>query len=425
MDKRLDQDALTPHALLIAFHFPPVKVSSGVQRTLAFSRYLADYGWQATVLSAHPRAFPATSNDQLHDVPASVDVVRAPAWDTSRHLSFRGRYVSWMALPDRWISWWVGGVFQALRLVRKKQAKVVWSTYPIATAHLIGWGVQKLTGLPWVADFRDSMVDAVYPAPGSLQRRCHQWIERRVVRDCQVAVFTTPSAVAMYQQRYPNQPADKFICLPNGYNEAIFAEVLAQVSTEKTSKACLTLVHSGVLYPSERDPLPFFNAIAQLKNSGVIASGQVEIVLRATGHDALYQPALERLDIADIVHLAPAIDYREALTEMLDADGLLIFQAANCNHQIPAKLYEYFRAQRPVFALTDSAGDTAATLQAAGLNDIASLDDQQAIAIKLQIWLDAIAKGQAATADPEVAMRYSRQSLTATLARVFTRVAGN
>ena len=38
---------------------------------------------------------------------------------------------------------------------------------------------------------------------------------------------------------------------------------------------------------------------------------------------------------------------------MLRADGLLILQAANCNEQIPAKLYKYLRARRPIVALTD------------------------------------------------------------------------
>ena len=57
-----------------------------------------------------------------------------------------------------------------------------------------------------------------------------------------------------------------------------------------------------------------------------------------------------------------------ALAEQLAADGLLLFQAANCNHQIPAKLYEYLRAGRPILALTDAAGNTAATLRGAPLN---------------------------------------------------------
>jgi hypothetical protein len=64
-----------------------------------------------------------------------------------------------------------------------------------------------------------------------------------------------------------------------------------------------------------------------------------------------------------VVLLAPALPYREALRETMDVDGLLVFQAANCNHQIPTKIYEYFRTRRPILALTDPSGDTAAALR--------------------------------------------------------------
>ena len=38
--------------LMVAFHYPPIRGSSGVQRTLKFSRYLPSLGWQPIVLGA-------------------------------------------------------------------------------------------------------------------------------------------------------------------------------------------------------------------------------------------------------------------------------------------------------------------------------------------------------------------------------------
>jgi hypothetical protein len=51
---------------------------------------------------------------------------------------------------------------------------------------------------------------------------------------------------------------------------------------------------------------------------------------------------------------------------MLEADALLLLQGSTSNPAVPAKLYEYLRAQRPILALVDAAGETAATLDAAG-----------------------------------------------------------
>ena len=43
--------------LMIAFHFPPLAGSSGIQRTLRFARHLPQFGWEPLVLTAHPRAY--------------------------------------------------------------------------------------------------------------------------------------------------------------------------------------------------------------------------------------------------------------------------------------------------------------------------------------------------------------------------------
>lgn len=412
-------------ALLIAYHFPPVQVSSGLQRTVAMTQYLRGYGWQPVVLSAHERAYPQTNTDQLKDIPEGVDVIRAFALDTARHLSIKGRYADFMALPDRWVGWTLGGVWSGLRSIRKYRPRVIWSTYPIATAHLIGLILHRLTGVPWVADFRDSMTEAGYPRQG-LRRKVFLWIERNTVRHCHRAVFTTPGALRMYRERYPDIPPERWLVIPNGYNERIFSEVEGDPGgigpRVAANEGPVVIVHSGVVYPSERDPEPLFDAIAALKARGEIDAGRLRIVLRATGHDDLFQPMLEQRDITDIVQLADSVGYREALKEMLQADALLLLQAANCNHQIPAKVYEYLRARRPVLALTDRAGDTAATLLDAGIDTIAPLDDARAIEKTLADFLWQLARGEAPVACERAVDQGSRQHAAALLAGAFNEL---
>lgn len=414
---------------MVAYHYPPIRVSSGVQRSLAFSRYLQEYGWDSIVLTAHPRAYAKISDDQMRDIPENVYVERAFALDTSKHLSIGGRYLDIMALPDRWISWWLGGVWSGLRLIRKYRPKVIWSTYPIATAHLIGLTLHKLTGLPWVADFRDSMVDDTYPYR-MRQRRIFFSIEQQVVKHSKLVVFTTPGAIRMYRERYPDLPQNKWMLLPNGYDEEIFSEIEKTIASPRQAKRHtesrpMVLVHSGVIYPSERDPKPFFQALSELKQQQLIDNNRLNIVLRATGHDEQFGPLLKQLAIDDIVRLEPGVPYREALKEMMMADGLLILQAATCNHQVPAKIYEYFRTRRPVFALTDQRGDTAATLADAGLSDIAPLDDADAIREKLLKFMDKLESGKAVEANDEAVLKYSRQSASEMLAHWFNIIIDN
>jgi len=402
---------------MIAFHYPPLRGSSGIQRTLKFSRYLPEYGWQPLILTANSKAYAQVGDELLGEIPAYVPVKRAFALDTARHLAFRGAYLSWMALPDRWISWWLGGVLAGLRLVRTYHPAILWSTYPIATAHLIGLTLHRLTGIPWIADFRDSMTEDHYPLEPATWR-VYRWIERLTVRHCMQAVFTTPGTLRMYAERYPDIPQNRWAIIANGYDEENFLNAEQAVVRRDASHGRLVLVHSGLLYPSERDPRTFFAAVADLRQAGAISPAMVQIILRASGYEDYYRQYLRECGIDDIVRLEAFIPYQQALTEMLHADGLLVFQAANCNHQIPAKIYEYLRARRPIFALTDPQGDTANVLQEAGIDTIAALDSQPAIAQGLSHFLAQVRAGRAPIASDYIIARHSRKSRTRELAEL-------
>jgi glycosyltransferase involved in cell wall biosynthesis len=411
---------MVKRVLMIAFHFPPLRGSSGIQRTLKFAQYLLGHGWNPIVLSAHPRAFVNAGDDQLRDIPAEVPVHRAFALDTSRHLSIRGRYPGMLALPDRWATWCLGAVPAGLRLTRRYRPDVIWSTYPIASAHLIGLLLHRLTGIPWVADLRDPMTDEGYPS-NPLTRRVYAWIERQTVARCSVAVCTTPGAIRTYQTRFPEIPAERFALIENGYDEENFAQ--AAFTAPAAADGRFVLVHSGVIYPSERDPVPLFAALAELQANGTLSAANFRMVLRATGHDDYLAQLIREHGIEELVTLAPHVPYREALAEMLGAGGLLILQASNCNHQIPAKLYEYLRAGRPILGLTDPTGDTAGALRAAGIDTIAPLDSKDAIAEALARFVQLAQAGRAPVASSAAVAANSRRARTAQLARLLERVA--
>lgn len=410
--------------LMIAYHFPPVRVSSGIQRTLKFATYLLDYGWRAQVLTVNSIVYEKTSTDQMHEIPSDVTVKRAFALDTAKHLSFKGRYLGWTALPDRWVSWCLGGFFSGMALIRQNKPRVIWSTYPIASAHLLGLMLHRMSGIPWVADFRDSMTEDDYPV-NATQRRIYRWIEQQTVRHCSRAVFTTPGAIRMYCGRYPEIPADRWALIPNGYDEENFlnaegSDAYKQALAHKSKK--ITLLHSGVLYPSERDPTQFFMALSELKNAGILEPSHFKVILRATGHDNLHQQAIVQFDLEELVFLEPSVGYEVALAEMLVVDGLLVFQASNCNHQIPAKIYEYLRAKRPVLALTDPSGDTANVLMEAGISTIAPLDDKAAIAKLIADFVNSNCDHKNAVASEELITQHSRQSRTQLLAKLLEDV---
>ena len=408
-------------ALMVAFHFPPQAGSSGILRTLNFVKYLPRHGWATSVLAATSRAFEEQRNDLVPSIPSQTVVGRAAALDAARHLSIKGKYPRMFALPDRWSTWWLPAVWAGMKEIRRSRPQLIWSTYPISTAHLIGGTLSKLSGIPWVADFRDPMVSPDYPAD-KLQRRLWQRLETSVLRRASACVFTTASAAQAYQQRYPDQ-ANKCQVIENGYDEEAFAQV--ESSREGVADGTLLLLHSGLIYPKDRDPSTFFAAVRQLIDEGHLNAQRLCIRFRAPQHDEEVMAFAARHGLTNCVEVGPPISYHRSIAEMMGADLLLVFQGSNFNRQVPAKIYEYLRSERPIVAVVDPLGGTASQLKKFHGVEVADIDSTDSIRRSLLALLHQNAcRGQtdALKHNRHLVVGYSRGEQTASLGHLFDRV---
>lgn len=411
--------------LMIAYHYPPCALSSGVQRTLSFSMHLSDFGWRPVVLTVNPRAHERVSEHQLSDVPQDVAVSRTVALDAARHLAIRGRYWSVLALPDRWRSWWLTAVPSGLTLLRRHSVDAIWSTYPIATAHVIADTLARLSGLPWVADFRDPMVEyfpetnELFPKDPTL-RAARLRVEAAAARRAARLVFCTDAARHIVATRYPQLPAQRLEVISNGFEERAFETAPAAPRRRDRRRV---LLHSGTIYPGrDRDPGALFEAVRRLADRGEIDAHTFELRLRDPSNEDYFRRLADRIGIGMLVTICPSLTYREALAEMLAADGLLILQGFTSNPAVPAKLYEYLRAGRPILGLVHPAGETAATLRHVGIELMAELTNAGQIEWLLSVWLSDPSQFERTLPDRQIVAGYSRRNLTAQLAETLDQV---
>jgi glycosyltransferase involved in cell wall biosynthesis len=408
--------------VFVAYHFPPLRGSSGIQRTLSFARNLPRFGWRPHILTTTERAYEQVSAESLSLIPPGTSVYRACALDVKRHLAIGGRYPDFLAVPDRWLSWALSGIVEGVKLARAVRPAAICSTYPIATAHIIGYGVSKLTGLPWVADLRDPMLQPGFPH-GWLRRKSFGWIERLIVAHASRMVVTTPGAAEFYRQRYPKLPAERVVVIENGYDEEMFPEERAPDTVERGPGRVLTLLHSGIMYAHDRDPSQFFMALREVLAEASELPLRVRVILRAPGTEMQFAEMARQHGVGDIVEVAPAIPYREALKEMMAADALLIFQSRGCNHQIPAKAYEYLNAGRPIIGITDPAGDTGRLLLAQGVRAVAALEDKDAIKAMLRECLPSVRDNTISLPSNEQVAKLSRRARTREFAQLLDEIA--
>ena len=393
--------------LLIAYHFPPVAVSSGVHRIVSLANAMKQHNWDVAILSASEWTYERTDSGTLKDIDPEIRVIRALAFDTAKQLSIKGKYLQWMALPDNLQSWIIFAVIRGLAHIVRNRPNLIISTYPIASAHLIAIILNRLTGIPWIADFRDPMAQPGYPSDPT-KWKVFNWIEKTAARRATQLVFATPGALDEYRMRYPKVESGKWLLVTNGYNEKQYAGLVPR----PTKDGKIRMVHSGLVYIHERNPRQLFEAIGKLTTDSRISEDSFELTLRASGHEDTYSSWLRELGIDDIVKLKPSIPYQEALQEMLDVDGLLLLQGKGCNQQIPAKAYEYLRAQKPVLALTDETGDTARLLVKNNVAHIAPLDNVEHICKTIMQFIDDTRKQSITSSNSPDITRYSRENIS-------------
>lgn len=360
--------------LMVALDFPPCQ-SAGVQRTLKFAEYLAELGWKVVVLTVDENVYAVT--DKQLNISENVKVYRCHSFDSARDFSIRGKYFAWSKVPDRWWSWAIKAIPLGKKLIAKYQPDVIWSTYPVSTAHFIAYKLQRFSKLPWVADYRDPL-QCRYDNNVLKYSFVAKWIEKKTIQYCNTATFTTERAAQLYRRLYPDEKLTKFTVIENGFDEGNFKDITI-VDEHVNSK--YTLLHSGAVYENGRDPKSLFSAISELQQEGVLNKDNFELVFRGATSER-YALRVQQLKIANLVHFKASVPYKKSLTEMAATSGLLLIQGQLFNNQIPGKAYEYIRCNKTILALTPKDGSTGRLLQQVNSTEIVEGVDEIKEAIK-------------------------------------------
>jgi len=406
---------------MIAYHFPPEGGGSGVLRTLKFTKYLPRQGWIPHILTLKQSFYIDKDNGLLSDVPPEAVVHRTFALDSSRDLAIGGRYLSLFSVPDRFVSWLPFGVFGGMRVIRNTGIDVLYSTSPPATAHLIGGALKRLTGLPWVVDFRDPWIEEdFFPIRGTLRYRVESFLERLVVHRADRLVFTTPYLRKDFLSRYPNLSPDKTAVIYNGYDEADFQHLNGQVQNDR-----FEIIHAGLVTPEFRSPFPLLNAIATLVAEGSLQPEKIRITFLGGGPYLVskrFTDTIKDLRLNGAVEVADRVSHHQALQRLRKAAVLLLLQASDdTRFLIPAKAFEYLRIGRPILALTLE-GATEDLLKEADycyvVNPIDESRLRSAIMSLYKLWCELPDRIQVS---PSI-QRYERSLLTAELAQLLEEV---
>jgi glycosyltransferase involved in cell wall biosynthesis len=390
-----------PTLLMVTYYFPP-SASAGVFRLLSFARHLPKFGWRTVVVA--PPSLPWEPNDHalLEQVPKQTVVYPVPyPVKAPKAIRWLSPYGVWLAPARRAVR----------RATREQKPDVVLTSGPPHWVHLLGRHLKRRYGLPWVADFRDPWITGSFlPEPSRLQRAWQLLWEKRVMRRADRVVHNTPGACAPVQAAYPKY-ASRMTYLYNGYDPEAFAG-----DPPPRLPGPIRVLHAGQLYMG-RDPRPFLDAIAAV-GPGDAPPFEVEFFGRtsyAPGSD-LMADARAR-GVQDRVRCGAQVSYQEALERMRAADVLLLMEPPGRDVGVPAKLFEYVGAARPILAVAGTSPDLAAVLKQSGApHRLVGSTDVPAIRQALVELVKGVAAGTITPGPEEARRRFTREAVAGQLA---------
>jgi len=179
---------------------------------------------------------------------------------------------------------------------------------------------------------------------------------------------------AEWRARYP-QIADRFRVIWNGIDpEEAVGPGRARDGQRKV------LAHVGIV-AYERDPTPILRSLSRLIEQGRVEPKQILVRFVGEIHSAtlnLQNPSVRALAGRRCIQADGRLVARStALEEIASADYLLLLDQPNAfgsSYAVPAKLFDYVRARRPILAVTQERSPVERLLVGSGVPHVCVYD---------------------------------------------------
>lgn len=375
--------------LIISYFFPPIG-GGGVLRVTKFVKYLPEFGWEPLILTVKQGFYPVKDESLLKELPAKTRIERVSYFEpglwfnSSRWKSFLAFFIyRFIMIPDNQILWFLPALIRGYKLIKKEKVKIVFTSASSYSDHLIGLILKKITGVKWMADFRDEWTISPYVHfPTVFHRFFARFLEKRFLKNADLVLTVSPGLNDSYQKIFGRKDS-KFRVLANGFDQADFRNL----QNKYRRRDVFNIVHTGSLYGSRRADL-FLEALKEL-NLEKVKTEFIGEKFRLPHHQVI-----ERLLQADIL--------------------LLILSPQDSQAVLTGKIFEYLAARRPILALAPQNSGAARLINKLKIGEVVDPRDKKEIKRKIyhfyRLWQANKLSVPKINLDP-----YERKKLTGTL----------
>ncbi len=364
-----------PKILLVSPNFPPL-IYPDLHRVRMLLPYLADYGWQATVLCLDPYQDNGVKDELLvQTIPSSIKVVtahQAPQWWQWLTSGLKGR--TWRSL---------GSLAQAgQQIIEQDPPDLIYFSTTLFPVMALGPRWQKRYGIPYIVDWQDPWVSDYYsrtgvtPPGGKLKYTISQilgkYLEAEVLRYTSHIISVSPAYPSMLQHRYSWLNPEQFTVLPFGGTSYDF-ELLSQLPIINPifnpDDGYRHWVYLGRFAQDMNYGLnSLFAAIAQARAAQPNQWCKIRLhfigthYTVGTAHSPIHNLA-QAYQLGDLVMEHPQrVPYFAALKTMIDSDGIIILGSDDQGYTA-SKLYPCILAHRAILAVMHQSSSVVEIIQ--------------------------------------------------------------
>lgn len=409
--------------LFVSYLFPPLG-GGGVYRTVKFTRYLPDLGWQPIVLTVKNPIHWAEDTSLLDELPKDLKIYRTVSFEPfPLHILFSklglGKpfdYIVSKILPiDQRVGWVPHSILKGRKIIEKEGIDIIYTTSPPHSSHLIGFYLKMWTKRPWVADFRDPWTQAAtYHPRGTLQKRLDEYAERKVLNYCDLVIANTEGNRLSLIERYNLNP-QKVVTITNGYDGEEFVGIERRSTEER-----FTITYTGSFY-QDYSPLPFIKGMKMFLAKRPELKDRIRLCF--IGKMDEYRDEIKD-GLKGVVEFKDYLPHREAIKYMVNSHLLLLLLPSKPGAETwyPGKIFEYMASGTPVLALVPD-GLAKRLIEESRTGFVVNPEDVDAISERIYELYRRWERGELTTnPDWKVIKRYERKGLTKALAEEFDRV---
>jgi Glycosyltransferase Family 4 len=397
--------ASTARVLYISYIFPP-SGGVGAPRAANFARYFPQYVERFYVLTVSNPATPLLDPTLLRQVSPETTVYRAfhpavpyalrdriwkglsppgvralapatpsPLASLARPLKRAAREIIQRVLcPDPMVTWVPFARRKAEEIIRRHQIDTVVLNSPPYSSLFIGCHLKKrFPHLRLITEIRDDWVGYYLvhfdTSTTDYKRRLAARTEAEAIHLSDYVTAVTPAQRDAIRNRYPHEPDEKFLCVPNGYDPEQYAGFRW---TPRRGRKMLVTYFGSTYTSMPYSPLDYLETVDRLPEA---IRDRIETrFIGRVSYEA--RPLLEnRLHTVTQTGFLPQ---QEAILRLQDSDYLFLVIGDPSSHA--GKLFDYLASGIPILGITPRGGEAARILDATRSGRYAQVGDREELA---------------------------------------------